>query len=313
MSKVLKAHLALFTVNAIYGANTLIAKGVMPKYLTPNAFIAIRVVGATGLFWLLTFFAKREKIEKKDWLRLMVCGLFGVTINQLCFFNGLSLSSAFNTGVIMTLSPIIVSILAFFILKETLNGYKITGVILGALGAGLLTTRGAQMGDSSMLGDFLLLVNAVSYAFYLVLVKPLMQKYSAITVTKWVFTFGMCFIYFYPPVTRELAQSDFSNLPSEVWYKIAFVIIAVTFFTYLLTMYAMESVSATVTSTYIYFQPIMVVVFTYLFAWLAWTEDFTKGITVERLGYMFLIFIGVYLVTRSEKIGAWTKMNKGNV
>lgn len=302
MSKILKAHLALFVVNAIYGANTLIAKGVMPQYLTANAFIAIRVVGATLLFWLLTLFVQTNKIEKNDWPRLFVCGLFGVTINQLCFFHGLSLSSAFNTGVIMTLSPIMVAIMAFFILKERLSVIKAFGILLGAVGAGLLTTRGAQSGDSSMLGDFLLLVNAMSYAIYLIIVTPLMKKYSAITVTKWVFTFGMIYIYLFPPVTRDLFAADFTNLPLEVWYKIIFVIVAVTFLTYLLTMYAMETVSATITSTYIYFQPIMVVIFTFLFAYIGWSADFTKSITWEKMGYMLTIFIGVYIVTRSEQL-----------
>lgn len=302
MSKILKAHLALFTVNAIYGANTLIAKGVMPQYLTANAFIAIRVVGATLLFWLLTLVVKTNKIEKKDWPRLLACGLFGVTINQLCFFHGLSLSSAFNTGVIMTLSPIMVAIMAFFILKERLNFNKVLGIALGAIGAALLTTRGAQSGDSSILGDFLLLVNAMSYAIYLIIVTPLMKKYSAITVTKWVFTFGMIYIYLFPPVTRDLLAADFSNLPAEVWYKIIFVIVAVTFLTYLLTMYAMETVSATITSTYIYFQPIMVVIFTFLFAYIGWSADYTKSITWEKMGYMLTIFVGVYIVTRSEQL-----------
>ncbi len=304
MSKIFKAHIALFTVNAIYGANTLIAKGVMPQYLTANAFIAIRVVGATLLFWLLSAIVKTDKIQKSDWPRLLLCGLFGVTINQLCFFHGLSLSSAFNTGVIMTLSPILVAILAFFILKERLSGLKIGGILLGAIGAGLLTTRGAQSGDSSILGDFLLLVNAMSYAIYLIIVTPLMKKYSAITVTKWVFTFGMIYIYLFPPVSRDLIAADFSNLPAEVWYKIVFVIVAVTFLTYLLTMYAMETVSATITSTYIYFQPIMVVLFTFVFAYLGWSADYTKSITWEKMVYMLTIFIGVYIVTRSEQLKA---------
>lgn len=300
MSKILKAHIALFSVNAIYGANTLIAKGVMPQYLTANAFIAIRVVGATLLFWILSALVKTDKIAKSDWIRLLVCGLFGVTINQLCFFHGLSLSSAFNTGVIMTLSPIMVAIMAYFILKEKLNGWKVAGILLGAVGAALLTTRGAKSGDSSLLGDVLLLINALSYAIYLIIVTPLMKKYSAITVTKWVFTFGMIYIYLFPPVTRDLFQANFSGLPMEVWYIIAFVIVAVTFLTYLLTMYAMETVSATITSTYIYFQPIMVVLFTFLFAYLGWSADYTKSITWEKMGYMLTIFIGVFMVTRSS-------------
>ena len=161
-SNLIKAHVALFIVNALYGANHVVAKGVMPTYLTPSAFIFLRAAGATILFWLLKFLFVKEKVERKDLLLLAGCGMFGVTINQLFFFHGLSLTSPVNTGIIMTINPILVVILSYFILKESITLRKSLGIALGASGAILLTlTAGTGSGDSS-LGDLFVFINAIS-------------------------------------------------------------------------------------------------------------------------------------------------------
>lgn len=302
MGTAARAHLALFFVNTLYGANNIIAKDVMPGFLTPNVFIAFRVMGATLLFWLVSLFTKREKVAKKDLLRLAICGVFGVAINQLCFFHGLNHSSAINSGIIMTLNPIMVAIMAFVILKEPLNSVKIIGVLIGATGAILLTLQSNGNDGSTLFGDVLLFINAMSYAIYLILVKPLMQKYSALTVTTYVFTFGMIYVLLFPQTLPDFKTIDFSAIPTDIWFRISFVIVGVTFLTYLLTMYAMKYVSATVTSTYIYLQPVMVIVFAYLFYIIGLSGDYTKSITVAKVMWMCIIFLGVYLVVRSEGI-----------
>jgi drug/metabolite transporter (DMT)-like permease len=120
-----KAHLALFFVNTLYGASHVLAKGVMPAFLTPSVFILFRVLGATILFWIAKWILPNQKIEKNDYLLLAFCGLFGVAINQLCFFYGLNLSSAINSGIIMTTNPILVIILAYFLIKEKTMKLKI--------------------------------------------------------------------------------------------------------------------------------------------------------------------------------------------
>lgn len=302
MGNTAKAHVALFFVNALYGANNIVAKDVMPAYLTPNVFIAFRVLGATCLFWLVSLFTKREKVAKKDLLKLAVCGIFGVAVNQLCFFHGLNHSSAINSGIIMTLNPIMVAIMAFFILKETMNTIKIAGVLIGATGAVFLALQSDGTDGSTLFGDILLFINALSYAIYLILVKPLMQKYSALTVTTYVFTFGAMYVLLFPQTLIDFTLIDFSSIPFGVWLRITYVIIGVTFFTYLLTMYAMKFLSASVTSTYIYLQPVMVIVFAYLFYAIGFSQDYTKSITVLKLIWMCVIFGGVYMVVRSEGI-----------
>lgn len=296
-----KAHLALFFVNTLYGASHVLAKGVMPEFLTPSVFIFFRVLGATLLFWIVKLILPVQKIEKKDFLLLAICGLFGVAINQLCFFYGLNLSSAINSGIIMTTNPILVIMLAYFLIKEKITISKIVGILIGALGAILLTLAGSSGKGDSLLGDLFLFTNALSYAIYLVLAKPLMKKYNPLTVITYVFTFGLGFVLLFPPTLTEVFQTDFQKISVEIWAKIAYVVVGVTFLTYLLTMYGLKYLSPSVSSAYIYFQPVLVIFFAFFLSYIGFAEDYTGTITWQKGVYMFLIFIGVWLTTRKQK------------
>ena len=296
-----KAHFALFFVNVLYGAGHLLAKGVMPQFLSPPVFIFLRVSGAVLFFWILALFLRKIKISREDIPRFILCGLFGVALNQMFFFHGLNLSSSINSGIIMSMNPIMVAILSFFILKEQPSFIRTIGILIGAVGAILLTLKGSVQAGESMLGDLFLFINAMSYAFYLVLVKPLMTKYAPLTVITWVFTFGLFLICLYHPTLIDLNQISLYGFPSEIYLKIAYIIIGVTFMTYLLTIYGLKYLSATVSSSYIYFQPVLVILFAFLFTYLNWSEDYTNTITIQKLSYMLLIFTGVYLTTRTSK------------
>ena len=193
MVKIILAHISLLFANLIYAINYSFAKDVMPTFIMPSGFILLRVVGAFLLFFLLYKIFIHEKIEIKDLLRLVACGFFGVAVNQLFFFEGLNLSTPINASIIMTINPIIVIIISFFILKESFGIKKIFGVLLGLVGAGLLILNKGEIDLSNNLrtGNILVLINASSYAFYLVIVKPLMTKYNPITILTYVFGFGM--------------------------------------------------------------------------------------------------------------------------
>lgn len=296
------AHFALFMVNALYGASHVLAKGVMPVYLSPNVFILLRVLGATVLFWIVKSLFIRESIQRKDLLLLASCGIFGVAVNQLFFFHGLNLSSSINSGIIMTVNPILVVILSFFVLKEKITLVKSIGIFLGATGAILLTLKaGTKMGDS-ILGDLFLFINAASYAVYLVIAKPLMKKYAPITVITYIFSFGLLFVLLYPPTISEFLRTDFTVIPGDVWIKIIYVVVGVTFLTYLLTMYGLKYLSASVSSAYIYLQPVLVMFFAFFLSNIGAADDYTGAITYEKIIYMLIIFAGVYLTSYSEQI-----------
>ena len=288
------AAFALLLVNLIYGASHVLAKGVMPVFLSPTVFILFRVLGAVILFWMLIPFVKRARILTHDFIRLAACGLFGVTVNQLLFFHGLNSSSPMNAGIIMALNPIMVAVLSFFWLKERLTRTQWIGISIGALGAIALTTYGTKS-VQAQLGDLFLLGNSLSYAVYLLLVKPLMQKYPPLVVITWVFTFGTFFLLAFPPLYGDIKQTDLNTIPWFIWLKIIYVVVGVTFLTYLLTVVGLKYVSSTVASAFIYVQPIFVITFSYLFALIGWSADYTNHITPSKLVLMALIFYGVHL------------------
>jgi drug/metabolite transporter (DMT)-like permease len=223
-------------------------------------------------------------------------------MNQLFFFNGLELTSAINAGIIMTSTPILVVILAFFILKEPITRLKIIGVLLGAVGAISLTLAGRMPGFDSSLGDLFIFINALSFGIYLVIVKPLMNKYNPLTVISYNFLFGLIFVLSsYPSVLDEVLTTNYVSFPIEIWLKIGFVIIGATFLTYLLNIYALKHVSPSVSGSYIYTQPVLVMLFTLLFGYIGWSADYSGAITLEKIAYMLMIFTGVYLISLASR------------
>ncbi|MDQ3192829.1 MAG: DMT family transporter [Bacteroidota bacterium] len=290
----LKAHLALLAANLIYGINYSVAKDVMPFYIGPSGFVLLRVSGALILFWLLAGFLKKEKIQNKDIIKLMLCGLFGVAINQLLFFEGLSLTTPINAGIIMVTTPILVLIIASILIKEKITGIKITGILTGISGALILILFNNQLNGSYLsnsIGDLFIFLNATSYAVYLAMVKPLMKKYQTFTVVKWIFLWG--FVFVVPFGWTQISNVLWTAIPLIIWYKIFFVVLGTTFLAYLLNTYALKVVTPTVSSIYIYLQPL----FAAFVALLLGKDE----INLLKIISAVLIFTGVYLVSKQTK------------
>lgn len=285
----LKPHLALLGANVIYGLNYSIAKDVMPQYIQPFGFIFCRVLGALLLFGIVASFYK-DKIEKKDFFLLALCGFFGVAANQLMFFYGLNQTHPINAGIIMTSNPIMVLIASAIILKTRITYLKIAGLFLGISGALmiLLFKKGFNFGSDTVVGDILIFLNAMSYGTYLVLVKPLMSKYKPITVVKWVFMFG--FLYVIPFGFSQFNNVVWSDFNLEIWLKFSFVIVCTTFLAYLFNIYGLKRLSPSIVSSYIYLQPLLAAVFA------IWSGK--DSFTWIKLIAAILIFSGVYLVSK---------------
>jgi len=286
---VLKAHLAIIGANLIYGLNYVIAKGIMPDYMAPRAIIMFRVIGAAAVFWIIDFFIKKPEVDKKDLIRLFVLSFFGVALNQIMFFEGLNLTTPINASIIMVGTPIAVLVMSHFILKEKLSGFKLLGIIFGSTGALWLILKNGQVSFSSatFLGNVFIVINASSYAVFLVLVKPLMKKYSPLTIMKWIFTFGLVFVV--PVSYKQFVSTDFQTIPFNIWMSVVYVVLFTTVLAYLLNNYSLKNVSPTVNSSYIYLQPFLATVVSLLTG-----KDFLTWVEVVAA---FLIFTGVYLVS----------------
>lgn len=296
MKDPLKAHLALFAVALLYGANYVIAKSVMPEPIPAFGFIFMRVLGAGILFWIIRMFIP-ERVDRSDMGRLFLCGMTGVAINQLLFFKGLSITSPMDAAIIMTSNPILVMLIAAWLLSNRITRTKLLGIILGTTGA-LILILSADQGsrDSSVLGNLLVFINAASYAFYLVLVKPLMYKYKPITVISWVFLFGFIPVIFVG--ATPFSQVAFTTLSSWQIFSIIYVVLGVTFLTFLFNIYALKNVQPTVASSYIYLQPLMAAIFTWLFS-LVGIEEF-GGFSLLQGVCTLLIFSGLYLISANQ-------------
>ncbi len=305
MHRTTRAHLALFAVNFIYGVNYVVAKGLMPNVIGPSGFIVLRVVGAAALFWLLRAF-RPERVHRSDMLRLALCAVFGVALNQLMFFHGLMRTTPLNASIIMVATPILVLVLAAVLIGERVTPRKVLGVALGAAGALaliFLKPSGTQAGAST-LGDLFILVNATSYGLYLVMVKPLMQKYTAVTVMSWSFLLGLLLVL--PFGWSEVVEVQWSALTVPVWSALAFVVFMVTFVAYLMNTWALAVVSPSVVGTYIYMQPVLAAVFTWLFVLVGADRLGIPGQYDAALGWPQVlcaasIFMGVNLVSRSDR------------
>ena len=292
MSKRNWALVAATLVSIIYGVTFTIAKDVMPKYVEPFGFITMRVGGSVILFWLISFFGPKEKIALEDFPRIVAAALFGVALNMLTFFKGLSYTSPIMGAVLMVTTPMIVLILSAFIMKERMKKRKVLGLLLGLAGTITLILYGKSMvnAPNAALGNLLVFINAISYGFYLILVKKLMDKYNAFTFVKWIYTFG--FIMVLPFGWNEFHAIEWPTIPKDIFWKIGFVVVFSTFLTYLLNLVSMRELKPTTVAVFIYLQPLFATIFA-----VGLRKD---ELSLVKLLSAVLIFTGVYLVTQKK-------------
>jgi drug/metabolite transporter (DMT)-like permease len=289
LNKTLTAHISLLIANLIYALNFTIAKDVMPNFILPSAFILLRVIGALFMFSFSYFIFFFQKIEFKDILRFAICGLFGVGINQLFFFEGLNLTTPINAAIVMTTNPILVMLLSFIIVKEAISFRKILGITLGFVGAStLILSDGAiDLSSNNSTGNLFVFINATSYGLYLVIVKPLLNKYHPLTVLFYVFAFGLLFVL--PFGYDDLTIVKWGTIPVNIYLEIIFVVVCTTFIAYLLNSSALKTLTASTVSIYIYLQPILASLFAIFLG-----ADFLDE---KKIIASVLIFSGVYLVS----------------
>ncbi|MBE9489961.1 MAG: DMT family transporter, partial [Bacteroidetes bacterium] len=263
-------------------------------YIKPFGLILLRVLGATILFWLISIWGPKERIDIRDWKRIIFSALFGMVINMLMFFKGLSLSTPINGSIIITISPIFVFLMSAFFIKEKITLRKYLGISLGfsgALALILFSTEIRQDAPNIFLGNILFVVNSISYGIYLIVVKSLTQKYHPLTLMKWLFLTAL--IINLPITLSEFNEVKWASLPFEAIWKMCFVVVGTTFLTYLLNVFALRELKASTVGVFMYLQPPIAIVFA-----IAMGSDTLNFVKITA---GILIFIGVYLVSKKTK------------
>ena len=288
------AIFALLSVQILYGLNFTFAKTIINEnYVQPFALVILRVGGDAILFWLVSFFLPKEKIEKKDYFNFFMAAVFGVAINMLLFLKGLELTTPISASVIVTITPIIILILSSFFLNEKITSLKIVGVFLGFCGGILLTVLGksTRVGDNLPLGNLFIFINVISYSIYIILIKKLTQKYHPFTFIKWLFLFG--FFLILPFGYNEFKVIQWETFTPYATFSVLFVVVGATFGTYLLNPLALRRLKASTVGIFIYLQPVIAGIFAIIMG--------ADVVSPVKLIAMCLIFSGVYLVTKKPK------------
>ncbi|MGY5351934.1 DMT family transporter [Wenyingzhuangia sp. IMCC45533] len=288
------ALLAVFSTAVFYGITYSVAKDVMPQYLSPYAFVWVRIAATTLLFWISSLFVKAPEMEKKDFPYTALLSLIAMVVSVLSFYKGLSLTTPINGAVIMVTTPIIVFVFSLFILKEKLQIKRVLGIVVGLLGAYFLTTAGKQIAVNAKnipLGNLLVFVNASGYALYLILVRKMIAKYHPITFVKWLYTFGL--IIMTPFVFDEVLEVAWQEIPIKIYLIIVYVIVFATYCNFLFNLYGLKHLKPTTVSAFIYTQPVIASIVALIMG--------TDELTLVKVVATLAIFIGVYLVSLKPK------------
>ena len=285
------ALIAVSIATLIYGVTYTIAKDVMPNYIKPYGFILLRVSSATLIFWTVGLFTKQQKVEKSDYKKILIASFFGITLNMLAFFKGLSLTSPISASVMMVTSPIMVLIFSSILIRKPIGKQRILGVFIGLVGALFLITLGnssTENSTNSAFGNFLVFLNAASYGLYLVLAKDLVKKYNPIVFIKWLYLFGLIFVI--PFGYSELTAVIWEEIPKNIYWNISFVLLFTTCITYLFNLYGLSKLKPTTVSVFIYLQPVIATIYALIVG--------SDSLNFVKLCATLLIFLGVYLVTK---------------
>jgi drug/metabolite transporter (DMT)-like permease len=290
MKTTTKAHIAVLCTNLFFGANYSLVKMISPVLVKPFALNLLRVGLSLLLFWSAWLFGNTSaKIRKKDWSRFVWCGLTGVAINQMLFIKGLTLTSAVHASLLSLVTPLLVTLFALWVLKERFTIFKAMGLALGIGGSVflILQKEAGQHASNYLLGDVLIIINAISYAVYFILVKPLMQHYSPLHVIRWIFTIG--FFMILPFGWQQTVQIDWTGFQWQHYAALFGVVVTGTFLAYYFNAYGIQHIGAGNTGSYIYTQP----VFSFMIA----TVILGESLTWQKIVSACLIFAGVYLVS----------------
>ena len=288
-------HLACFIAYAIFGINIIVCKDLTSsRLISPLALFCLRSLGAGSLFWIISCFLPKEKVEKKDYGKIMMASLLGFFLTQMTFLIAIPDITPMDCSIVSSLSPIYTMFIAAFALKEPITLRKVGGVAISFLGViylilNTVTGQGSTV-QTSWVGILLMIANSLCFSLYLGLFKPVITKYSVITFMKWIFLFAAAFSL--PLAARELITFDYSLLSSTYLSELAFLIVCSTFITYFLIPLGQKRIRPTLVSMYSYVQPIIAIVIS------IWVGMDT--LSWQKVLAAVMVFGGVVLVNYSR-------------
>lgn len=287
-------HLACFIAYAIFGFNIIVCKDLTGgQLISPLAIFSLRAMGAGGLFWIISMFAPKEKVERKDYIKIFAASMLGFFTCQYTFLMGIPHITPMDCSILSAISPIYTMAIAAIVLKEPITLQKAAGVAISFAGIIYLIISKVSVGgaaETTPFGIWMLILNSLSFSLYLGIFKPLIGKYSVVTFMKWIFLFA--FAVSFPFSGKEILSLEWSEIPNIQLVELAFLIICATFITYFLIPIGQKNIRPTLVSMYSYVQPIIAIVISICIG--------MELLTWQKLLAAIMVFGGVVIVSYSK-------------
>lgn len=284
-------HTAVLASNILFGMNYALSKNLMDGTMSPISLNAWRFIAGAVAFWMLSPLS-REKVAPKDLLILLAGAGFGLLLNQISFMQGLSRTSPLDASIIATSVPILTMVLSANFLREPAGWVKTVGVIVGACGAVFLIINSHMdaAGHGDLIGNLFCVLSCLSFATYLIVTKGVSKRYAPLTLMKWMFLFAV--VLYLPFSIKDVVTTDYTSFTRIDWFSLGFNMIGATILTYLLMPIGQRRLRPTTLAMYNYVQPLVAALLT---IWMG-QDNYTFGKGLAAL----LVFLGVYIVTRSK-------------
>lgn len=291
----LPGHIACFTAYAIFGVNIIVCKDLTEGHMiSPIAIFTLRALGAGVLFWIISLFGPREKVEGRDFIKVAAAAFLGFFVTQLTFLAAIPDVTPMHCAILSSMSPIYTMFIAAIVLKEPLSLQKTGGVMLSLCGILFLIQTNAKgssgTAESSLTGIFLMFLNSLSFSLYLGIFKPVIQKYSVVTFMKWIFLFSA--LMGLPFSFREVVSLSWTRIPAIQMWELGFLIVFATFVSYFLIPLGQKAIRPTLVSMYSYIQPIIATVLGIILG--------MDILTWQKVLAAAMVFSGVIIVSRSR-------------
>lgn len=291
-------HLSAFIAYAIFGFNIIVCKDLTSGHLIPPLGIfTLRSLVAGALFWIVSLFLPKEKVDRKDYIRIFAASLLGFFTCQVTFLVGIPHITPMDCSILTAMSPIYTMAIAAMVIKEPITLQKAEGVIISFIGIIYLiisrVTAPGGVTESTPFGIVMIILNSLSFSMYLGIFKPLISKYSAVTFMKWIFLFSA--LVSTPLSLKGLTEVEWAAIPSIQYAELAYLIILATFVTYFLIPVAQKRIRPTLVSMYSYIQPIIAIVISIVIG--------MDHLTWQKILAAAMVFAGVIIVSYSRSAG----------
>ncbi len=293
----IEGHSAVLLANVIFGLGVPVTKLLLDEWVSPMAYMATRCMGAAAIFWLISLFMPRERVERRDLLVIMGGGLLGFVVSQTLTAWALHFTTPVYFSIIATLTPVATMVCAALLIGERLSLRGALGVAIGVVGALLMVMVGWQVGSgmNDLLGIGLAVLSLLTWAVYLIITRKVSVKYTGVTQMKWVFLVSTLAVL---PFSWTDLQA--SRLYSSQWAwsgvaEMAFIVVFATVAGFFAIPFALRYLKTTTVSVYTNLQPIVA-----SFVAIAIGQDLLSW---DKPVSLALVLLSAWIVTNSQQKG----------